>query len=399
MRFIGPSGNEYFAPKNFLTYDDVLLMPQYSELSSRYHRDIDIMTELNPDKQKGERVVPIIPANMDTISGSEMSNVLLKENGDIRNHLTILHRFWKNDQEYLDQIRQLTNSPFGYSIGIGNGEKKLDDIVKFVGEANKILCDITCPSNVYVCIDIAHAHSWYVQQTIREIRKTHGYEFNIIAGNVATPEGALFLIEAGADIIKVGIGPGSLCTTRVVTGHGVPQLSAVMNIKRKLRDLDYSHPIIADGGIRYPGDVVKALAAGASAVMAGSIFSGCNETPGDVYRKTPYGGYTPWVKPVSYEPFIVPIDSGGLYKKYRGQASRDFMNSQQGKDHITPEGEMKYVPCSGKSYEQIMCEFLGGLRSGLTYSGAKSIEDLQKKARFLEISSSSMVENHSHGLL
>ncbi|WPV67351.1 IMP dehydrogenase [Chitinophaga sp. LS1] len=231
-----------------------------------------------------------------------------------------------------------------------------------------------------VCLDSSHGHSIGVLNGLRKLKKTFP-KLQVIAGNVATGDGALALAEAGADAVKVGVGPGSICTTRVVTGAGFPQLSAVMNAATALKKLGV--PVIADGGIRYTGDMVKALAAGASCVMAGSIFAGTEESPGET---------------IIYE--------GRKFKSYRGMGSLEAMVEGskdryfQDEDDIrklVPEGIVGRVPYKGNLGEVIQ-QYVGGLRAGMGLTGSKDIKALQA-AQFIRISSATVKENHPHDVV
>lgn len=231
-----------------------------------------------------------------------------------------------------------------------------------------------------VCLDSSHGHSIAVINTLKKLKKTFP-KLQVIAGNVATAEGALALAEAGADAVKVGVGPGSICTTRVVTGAGFPQLSAVLNAAEALKKSGV--PVIADGGIRYTGDMVKALAAGASAIMAGSIFAGVEESPGET---------------IIYE--------GRKFKSYRGMGSLEAM-MEGSKDRyfqeeddikkLVPEGIVGRVPYKGMLAEVIQ-QFVGGLRAGMGLTGSKDITTLQS-AQFIKISPATVKENHPHDVV
>ena len=232
-----------------------------------------------------------------------------------------------------------------------------------------------------ITMDSAHGHSKGVIDAVKLVRKNFK-ELPIIAGNVATGAGALALAKAGADAIKVGVGPGSICTTRIVTGAGAPQLSAIMDAVNALKKLDI--PVIADGGVRYTGDMVKALVAGANCVMAGSIFAGTDESPGDT---------------IIYE--------GRKFKTYRGMGSIDAMQEgskdryfQDAEDDIkklVPEGIVGRVPFKG-SISEVVQQFVGGLRAGMGYTGAKDIPTLQATAQFIKITAASMMESHPHDI-
>jgi len=233
-----------------------------------------------------------------------------------------------------------------------------------------------------ITMDSAHGHSKGVIDAVKLVRKNFK-ELPIIAGNVATGAGALALAKAGADAVKVGVGPGSICTTRIVTGAGAPQLTAIMDAANALKKLGV--PIIADGGVRYTGDMVKALVAGASCIMAGSIFAGTEESPGDT---------------IIYE--------GRKFKTYRGMGSIDAMQDgskdryfQDAEDDIkklVPEGIVGRVPFKG-SISEVVQQFVGGLRAGMGYTGAKDIPTLQENAQFIKITAASMTESHPHGVV
>lgn len=227
-----------------------------------------------------------------------------------------------------------------------------------------------------VVVDTAHGHSLGVLETVRKLRELYP-ELTIIAGNVATGEGTRDLIEAGASVVKVGIGPGSICTTRVVAGIGVPQVTAIYDCANVARE--YGVPIIADGGIRYSGDIVKAIGAGASAVMLGSIFAGTEEAPGDT-----------------------EIFQGRRFKVYRGMGSIGAMEAgskdryfQENERKLVPEGIEGRVPYKGPLAETVY-QLVGGLRSGMGYCGTPTIPDLQTNSRFIRITSASLRESHPH---
>ncbi len=232
-----------------------------------------------------------------------------------------------------------------------------------------------------IVIDTAHGHSRGVIDVLKQVRQKYS-DIDIVVGNVATGAAALALVEAGADAVKVGIGPGSICTTRIIAGVGVPQLSAIYDVSKTLKDNGYGHiPVIADGGLRYSGDFVKALAAGASCLMAGSIFAGCEESPGETI-----------------------IFNGRKFKSYRGMGSleamqngskdRYFQDAEDDVKKLVPEGIVARVPYKGSLYE-VIYQILGGIRSGMGYCGAKDIEALHD-AKFTRITASGMTESHPH---
>lgn len=229
-----------------------------------------------------------------------------------------------------------------------------------------------------IVIDTAHGHSKGVIDTVRRIRGLYP-ELNIIAGNVATGEATRELIEAGADAVKVGIGPGSICTTRVIAGIGVPQITAVYDCAKVAKE--YGVPIIADGGVKYSGDIVKAIAAGASVVMIGSLFAGTEESPGETI-----------------------IYQGRSYKVYRGMGSIGAMKDgskdryfQENEQKLVPEGIEGRVPYKG-SLSDTIYQLVGGLRSGMGYCGTKTVEELQTNGRFIRITNAGLVESHPHDI-
>ncbi len=228
-----------------------------------------------------------------------------------------------------------------------------------------------------IALDTAHGHSASVLRTLKAVKRR--FDIEVIAGNVATYEGALDLIKAGADAIKVGIGPGSICTTRIISGVGVPQLTAIRDCRRAAAKRGI--PVIADGGIKFSGDITKAVAAGADCVMLGTLFAGAKEAPGDI---------------ILYQ--------GRSYKAYRGMGSVGAMEAgskdrygQQGveKDKLVPEGIEGQVPYKG-SVAEIVHQLTGGLRSGLGYCGCRDLAELRRKARFVRISNAGLKESHVH---
>ena len=231
-----------------------------------------------------------------------------------------------------------------------------------------------------VVLDTAHGHSKGVIDALKRIKKAFP-KLQVVVGNVATPEGALALVAAGADAVKVGIGPGSICTTRIIAGVGVPQLTAVLEVAKALKGKGV--PLIADGGIRFTGDIVKALAAGASSVMMGSMFAGVEESPGETI-----------------------IFEGRKFKSYRGMGSieamqkgskdRYFQDAEDDIKKLVPVGISGRVPVKG-GLAEVIYQFVGGLRAGMGYCGAKTITELQK-AKFIRITNSGIRESHPHGV-
>jgi IMP dehydrogenase len=331
-----------------LTFDDVLLVPNHSEISSRRHPQLKSRLTKSISLE-----LPIISANMDTVTGSAMAIKMASLGG-----LGILHRFMTIEEqvEEVKKIKAATTTPVAASIGVKEeGMKRAHALV----EAGVSL----------LTLDIAHGDSVMMLETLDYVKK-HFPHVQVIAGNVATADAVRRLIDHGADSIKVGIGPGSMCTTRIITGCGVPQLSAIaMCVDEAKR---HHIPVIADGGIKNSGDIMKAYAAGAETVMLGSMLAGCEETPGEV--------------------------QGGK-KKYRGMASKDAQVSWRGElpQGMAPEGESRWIACKG-SVAHILNEIAGGIRSGMTYVNAQTIQEIHLQARFIEMTSSGMQESRPHGM-
>jgi IMP dehydrogenase len=229
----------------------------------------------------------------------------------------------------------------------------------------------------FLVVDTAHGHSENVLRTIRYIKEN--YRIDVVAGNVATAEATRDLVDAGADAVKVGIGPGSICTTRIVAGVGVPQLTAVMDAARVAGPAGV--PVIADGGIRYSGDIPKALAGGASSVMIGGLFAGVDESPGE---KVFFHG----------QPYKVYRGMGSLGAMVKGSADR---YGQAGKAKLVPEGVEGRVPCKGPLSDYIY-QLVGGIKAGMGYCGVRTVAELQQKARFVRSSHAGLVESHPHNI-
>jgi len=323
--------------KEALTFDDVLLVPQFSDIASR--TQVDISTQLGSIKLK----VPIISANMDSITEEEMAKAM-DDNGG----LGILHRYQDASivKKWVEHL-VAQNRVAVPSIGVQNCDIEAAEQYKEFTDS--------------ICVDVAHGDSLGVCSIVARLRQM-GYK-NIIAGNIVTPEAADRLFQAGANIIKVGVGPGSVCTTRIVTGHGYPQLSAIEEVANSTEAW-----VIADGGIRTSGDIVKALAVGADAVMIGGLFAGCWETP-------------------SY-------DMGS----YRGMASADAQHDYKGRvSNNTAEGVSMKAPNKG-TVKNVMDELIGGIRSGFSYTGSRTLEDFRHKAKLVRITPNGLAESHPHGL-
>ncbi len=230
-----------------------------------------------------------------------------------------------------------------------------------------------------VVIDTAHGHSRGVIEMVKIVKDKFGGRIDVVAGNIATGEAALALVEAGADAVKVGIGPGSICTTRIIAGVGVPQLTAVITVAEALAGTDV--PVIADGGIRYTGDIVKALAAGASSIMAGSLFAGVEESPGEtiIYQGRKFKAYR---------------GMGSIEAMQKGSKDRYFQDTEDDINKLVPEGISGRVPYKG-TLQEVIYQQIGGLRAGMGYCGAANLRELQK-AKFVRITSAGVMESHPH---
>lgn len=345
------SANEILERSRGLTFDDVLLMPKHSEMSSRRAPQLDSKVTKNFTLK-----TPIISANMDTVTEYQMAIKMAQLGG-----LGILHRFM-TPEEQVRQVKLMREAihPLGLPVAASIGVK----------EEGMMRAQMLVDAGVDILtIDIAHGDSVMMFETLDFVKKKFP-KIDVIAGNTAMPEGVKGLIEHGADAVKVGIGPGSMCTTRIITGCGVPQLTAVAMCVLEARK--HNIPVIADGGIKTSGDMVKAFAAGAQTVMLGSMLSGCLETPGEI--------------------------EGGR-KRYRGMASKDAQVSWRGElpQGMAAEGEARWVNCKG-SVENIIHELSGGVRSGMTYLNATTIADINKNGRFMEMTASGMTESKPHGL-
>jgi IMP dehydrogenase len=347
-----------------LTFEDVTLIPQYNNVSSRTHPDTSTwLTKSTKVK------IPLIPANMDTVISPQMAEVLIA-NGTY----PIFHRFTSLDTQ-LSWVKTFPDKCY-----ISCGMKDLSDVVYLLDSGAR-----------GVCIDIAHGHSKVMIDTIKELKSLRPNK-EIIAGNVCTQMGYQDLVNAGADAVKVGVGGGSACTTRIVTGFGVPQFSAIYNCGKMAEKLRV--PLIGDGGIKHSRDVVLSLSAGASTIMMGGVFSKAYESAGQKYYKDGNEYVELPIFNINNDRWIIEIKKNNIYTKYRGQASVDFQNDfYKGlKKNTVAEGIVFYSKCTGTT-QDIIDDFIGGLRSGLTYGGSMSIKELQRKAEFMKVSHNFMGES------
>ena len=363
-------------PHEALTFDDVLLLPGYSEvLPSTVSTRVKFGSTLTLN-------IPLFSAAMDTITESKAAIAMALEGG-----IGIIHKNLTIDQQALEvsktkQYILESKTTFPNANQDANGRLIVGAATSVGEEGLKRAEALVAAGADLICVDSAHGHSRGVLDAVRNLKNKFGNKVVIVGGNVGTAEGTMALIEAGADAVKVGIGPGSICTTRVVAGVGVPQLYAVSECAKAARSKNI--PILADGGIKLSGDVTKALAAGASAVMIGSLFAGTDETPGEVIE-----------------------ENGQTFKSYRGMGSLGAMAQSHGsKDRyfqsnvadakkLVPEGIEGRIACRGPIATNIH-QLIGGLRSGMGYVGAESIEALWKKATFIRITNSGLAESHPH---
>lgn len=341
-----------------LTYDDVLLVPQRSSVQSR--SQISLKTQITPNFSVD---FPIISINMETVTGIDMA-VKLSQLGGV----SFYPRF-KSPQEQVKDIQKIHKAGARVipAVGIKDGEF----------ERVSLLADIGVE---VITIDVAHGHLQTALDFVKKIKKKYP-QMEVISGVVGTYEGARDLFEVGADAVRVGVGPGTICTTRKVTGSGVPQITAISDAYRAGKE--FGKPIIADGGTKNTGDIVKALAAGANAVAIGSQLAGTDEAPGS----------------------LIEI-AGKKYKEYNGSTSKtekikQYAQYNQDKTEAYVEyveGVESTVPYTG-TLETTIQKMDKGIRSGLSYSGAFNIAELHEKAKFIRITQASIAENGAHGVL
>jgi IMP dehydrogenase len=362
-----------------LAFDDVLLKPGYSDFT---RNDVDISSRLT---KKISLKAPFVSAPMDTVTNAKFAIALARVGG-----IGILHR----NLRVADQAKEAAqvkaaSCVVGAATGVGEGYQ----------ERVAALVDAGVDA---LCIDAAHGYTKQMIDAIRFTKKKYP-KLEVIAGNVATYDGAKALAEAGADGIRVGMGPGSICTTRIVSGMGVPQLTAILETSRAARE--YNVPVIADGGIKYSGDMVKALAAGAETVMMGSFFAACAEAPGDILD------FAREQVPVQFASLLTDGSASYKFKQYRAMGSvgamtegarinaEDEFHGKSFKDQVlVAEGVESLVPLKG-TLQEVCDQSIGGLRSGLYYVGAKSIPELQKMAEFIQLTSASLKESHPHDVV
>lgn len=338
-----------------LSFDDVLLVPRATTVETR--RDIDLTMSIGYDAKKIELYLPVISAPMDTVCDQKMA-VALAEYGA----LGIIHRFM-DEQEQSQQVNAVAKKghPVGAAVSLSSHNRSVLPRVESLVYSGARL----------ILVDTANGHNEMTVNTVREIRRAFP-TVHIMAGNVATWDGFLQLSLAGADSVRVGIGGGSMCTTRIVTGHGVPTLTSIMEIYEMLERIELPTSLIADGGIRNAGDAVKAFAAGAEAVMLGSVLAGHDESPG-----------------------VLKNRNGKAVKEFRGMASERSQNIHNGKVSVV-EGSSTFIPAKGP-VGRTLDGIRGGIASGCSYSGVHTLSDLPLFSEYMRTSTLSLGESLPHG--
>ena len=344
--------------KESLTFDDVLLLPQYSSI-------VPANTNISASLSKTINLkIPFISSAMDTVTESKMAIAIAKEGG-----IGVIHRNLDIKRQ-CNEVKKVKKNLLKVGAAIGTSQKEL--------LRAKNLIDVGAD---LIVIDTAHGHSKNVITMLNKLKKFSS-KITICVGNIATGEAAKLLYNSGADILKVGIGPGSICTTRMVAGIGVPQITALLNVKKAMNKKKIK--IISDGGIKFSGDIIKAIAAGADAIMMGSIFAGTEESPGKKFKF-----------------------KNKLYKLYRGMGSigamssgsseRYFQKNHKDKSKFVPEGVESRVLYKGK-VAKIIYQLQGGLRSSMGYIGAQKLQDVSKKSKFIKITKAGFYESMVHSV-
>ena len=344
--------------KEALTFDDILLLPRYSNILPS-----ETLIESNLSK-KIKLKVPFLSSAMDTVTESKMAIAIAKSGG-----IGIIHRNL-NIKKQSEEVYKVKKLDLLVGAAMGTGRDDLKRAKSLIDNGIDLLV-----------IDTAHGHSKKVLDTMLKIKKISS-KISLCVGNIATGEAAQKLYNCGADILKVGIGPGSICTTRMIAGIGVPQITALRDVKRAIKNKNIK--IISDGGIKFSGDIVKAIASGADAIMMGSIFAGTDESPGKKFR----------VK-------------GKIYKQYRGMGSIGAMSSgsanrylqknYKDKSKFVPEGVEGRVEYKG-SVSKIIYQLQGGLKSSMGYIGAKNLNEIKKKAKFIKITKAGFYQSMVHSV-
>jgi len=345
--------------KEALTFDDVTMAPKYSEVLPS---EVDTSTKLSNNLNLK---IPLLTSAMDTVTESKMAIAIAKAGG-----IGVIHRNL-DIKKQINEIRKVKKLKLIVGAAVGAGPTELKRAEAILKEKVDL-----------IVVDTAHGHSKKVAEIIKAIKKKKTNKTTLCAGNIATAEAAKFLIKLGVDIVKVGIGPGSICTTRLVAGIGVPQLSAILEVKKGIKNDKVK--IISDGGIKYSGDLAKALSAGADAIMIGSLFAGTMETPGKLIKK-----------------------NGKIFKKFRGMGSVGAMNKgsadryfqvkQKNVSKYVPEGVEGLVKYKG-DVKSIIYKLIGGLKSSMGYLGAKKVSYLKKNPNFVKITKAGFYESMVHNV-
>jgi IMP dehydrogenase len=360
-----------------LTFDDILLVPGYSDFS---RNDINLSTNFS---KRIKISIPLVSSPMDTVTESRLAIELAKLGG-----IGIIHRNLSVENQVLE-VKKVKNKKLlvGAAIGAASGfEVRIKALMK-VG------VDV-------VVVDSAHGYSKGVIETVKFIKKNYK-QIDVIAGNIATFDGAKALIAAGADGLRVGMGPGAICTTRIISGMGVPQITAILETSRAAKK--FGIPIIADGGIKYSGDIVKALAAGASSVMMGGYFAASRESPGNLITlkqnelPSRFQRISHMKKYYQFKEYRGMGSEGAMRKGVKIKSEDEFHGKNYKDRVLVAEGVEGLVLVRG-SVENLVDQAIGGIKSGMYYVGAKNIKDLWKKAKLMQITQASLTESHPHDI-
>ncbi len=352
-----------------LTYDDLLLIPQHSSLvPSETKTDAYLTKDIHLN-------IPLVASAMDTVSESALAIALARVGG-----IAIIHKNLSIERqaEEVKKVKEAdASSPFAATDE--NGKLLVGGAIGANKEALTRAKALIEAGVDVLTLDSAHGHSENVIATAKLIKSNYP-SFPLIVGNIVTAEAAIALKEVGADAVKVGIGPGSICTTRIVAGVGYPQASAVDEVVNALKGSEVK--VIADGGIKYSGDIVKALALGADTVMIGSLLAATEEAPGEK-------------KEINGKTYKTYVGMGSLAAMQRGSADRYFQGETKKKEKLVPEGIEGILPIKG-SVEEVVYQLMGGVRSGMGYCGAKDLSVLAAKSRFVRITDNGLKESHPH---
>jgi IMP dehydrogenase len=343
--------------KEAVTYDDMLIVPQYSDIQSR--QEVDISSDLD---ETFRLQLPIIASPMDTVSEAAMSVAMANAGG-----LAVIHRYNSiTEQGHL--VSRLEQAFAHQPSAPIPGTQPIAAAIGVTGDYLERATTLVGVGANTLCVDVAHGHHIMMKNALSELRKAFGDDIYIIAGNICTLEGINDVADWGANAVRCNIGGGSICSTRIVTGHGLPGLQTIFDCARTDRDVK----IIADGGIKTSGDIVKALAAGADFVMCGSLLAGTTESPGK----------------------IITLPDGSRAKEYRGMASEDAQMNWRNKTS-TPEGVSSYIPYKG-GVSAILENLRGGIKSGFSYTGARNLTELQHKVEWARQTSAGSSESATH---